>query len=44
MGMKVTKVHRIIKFKQDYIIKDYFELITKMRTEAKKRPRKISLS
>ena len=35
MGIKVTKVHRIIKFKQDYIIRDYIELNTKMRTEAK---------
>ena len=35
MGIKVTKVHRIIKFKQDNIIKDYIELNTKMRTEAK---------
>ena len=29
MGIKVTKVHRIIKFKQDYIIRDYIELILK---------------
>ena len=35
MGIKVTKVHRIIKFKQDYIIRDYIELNTKMRAEAK---------
>ena len=33
MGIKVTKVHRIIKFKQDYIIRDYIELNTKMRAE-----------
>ena len=26
MGIKVTKVHRIIKFKQDYIIRDFVEL------------------
>ena len=31
MGIKVTKVHRIIKFKQDYIIRDYIELNTKMQ-------------
>ena len=35
MGIKATKVHRIIKFKQDYIIRDYIELNTKMRAEAK---------
>ena len=35
MGIKVTKVHRIIKFKQDYIIRNYIELITKMRAEVK---------
>ena len=35
MGIKVTKVHRIIKFKQDYIIRDYSELNTKMRAEDK---------
>ena len=35
MGIKVTKVHRIIKFKQDYIMRDYIELNIKMRAEAK---------
>ena len=35
MGLKVTKVHRIFKFKQDYIINDYNDLNTKMRAEAK---------
>ena len=35
MSIKVTKVHRIIKFKQDYIIRDYIERNTKMRAEAK---------
>ena len=35
MGIKVTKIHRIIKFKQDYIIGDYIELNTIMRAEAK---------
>ena len=40
MGIKVTKVHRIIKFKQDYIIRDYIELNTKMRAEAKIEPEK----
>ena len=40
MGIKVTKDNRIIKFKQDYIIRDYIELSTKMRAEAKTEPEK----
>ena len=40
MGIKDTKVHRIIKFKQDYIIRDHIELNTKMRAEAKTEPEK----
>ena len=40
MGIKVTKVHRIIEFKQDYFIRDYIELNTKMRAEAKTEPKK----
>ena len=40
MGIKFTKVHRKIKFKQDYIIRDYIELNTKMRAEAKTEPEK----
>ena len=40
MGIKVTKVHRIIKFKQDFIIRDYIELNTKMRAGAKTEPQK----
>ena len=35
MGIKVTKIHRLIKFKQDNINKDYIEHITNMRAEAK---------
>ena len=35
MGIKDTKVHRLSKFKQDYIISDYIELNTKTRAEAK---------
>ena len=40
MGIKITKIHRIIKFKQDYIFRDYIELNTKMRAEAKTEPEK----
>ena len=40
MGIKVTKVRRIIKFKQDYIIRDYIELNTKLRAKAKTEPEK----
>ena len=40
MGIKVTKVHRIIKFKQGYIIRDYVELNTKKRAEANIEPEK----
>ena len=40
MGIKVTKVQRIIKFKRDYIIRDYIEPKTKMRAEAKTEPEK----
>ena len=35
MGIKVTKVHRMNNFKQDYIIRGYIELNTKMKAEAK---------
>ena len=35
MGIKVNKVDRIIKLKQDYIIRDYIELSTKIRAEVK---------
>ena len=40
IGIKVIKVHRIIKFKQDYIIRDYIELNIKLRAEAKTEPEK----
>ena len=40
MRIKVTKVHRKIKFKQDYIIRNYIELNAKMRAEAKTEPEK----
>ena len=34
MGIKVTKIHKVIKFKQDNIMKDYVELNIKLRKEA----------
>ena len=40
IGIKFTKVHRIIIFKQDYIIKNYLEQNTKIRTEAETRAEK----
>ena len=45
MGVKVTKIHRVIKFKQDYICRDYIQNNTNKRatvkTEAEKDIRKI---
>ena len=45
MGVKVTKIHRVIKFKQDYICRDYIQNNTNKRatakTEAEKDVRKI---
>ena len=45
MGVKVTKIHRVIKFKQDYICKDYIQNNTNKRatakTEAEKDVRKL---
>ena len=35
MVVKVTKVHGINKFKQDYFFTYYIEVNTKMRAEAK---------
>ena len=35
MGAEVTKLHQIIKFKQDYNIRDYIDLISEMRAAAK---------
>ena len=44
MGVKVTKIHRVIKFKQDYICRDYIQNNTNKRatvkTEAEKDVRK----
>ena len=45
MGVKVTKLHRVIKFKQDYICRDYIQNNTNKRatakTEAEKDVRKL---
>ena len=35
MGLKVTKIHRVIKFKQDYICGDYIQHNTNKRETAK---------
>ena len=35
MGVKVTKIHRVIKFKQDYICSDYIQNNTNKRATAK---------
>ena len=35
MGAEVTKVHTIIKLLQDYIIREYIDLITEMKATAK---------
>ena len=43
VGVKVTKIHRVIKFKQDYICRDYIQNNTnkKAKTEAEKDVRKL---
>ena len=45
MGVKVTKIHRVIKFKQDYMCRDYIQNNTNKRatakTEAEKDIRKL---
>ena len=45
MGVKVTKIHRVIKFEQDYICRDYIQNNTNKRatakTEAEKDVRKL---
>ena len=40
MGVKVTKIHRVIKFKQDYIFSDYIQNNKRAKTEAEKDVRK----
>ena len=35
MGLKVTEIHRVIKFKQDYICRDYIQNNTNKRAKAK---------
>ena len=35
MGEKLTKIHRVIKFKQDYICRDYIQNKTNKRAKAK---------
>ena len=40
MGVKVTKIHRVIKFKQDYICRDYIKNKTNKRATAKREAEK----
>ena len=35
MRAKVTEIHRVIKFKQDYICRDYIDIKSKKRISAK---------
>ena len=35
MGVKVTKTHRAIKFKQDYVCRDFIQNNTNKRATAK---------
>ena len=35
MGVKVTKIHRVIKFKQEYVCRDYIQNNTNTRATAK---------
>ena len=35
MGLRLTKIHRVIKFKQDYIRRDYLQNSTNKRATAK---------
>ena len=41
MGVKVTKIHRIIKIKQDYICRDYIQNNTNKRAKAKTEAEKV---
>ena len=41
MGVKVTKIHRVMKFKQDYICRDYKQNNTKKRATAKTEAEKV---
>ena len=34
LGVKVTKIHRLIKFKQDYICRDYIQNNTNKRSNS----------
>ena len=42
MGVKVTKIHRIIKFEEDYICRDYIQNNTNRRATAKTETEKDS--
>ena len=40
MGVKVTKIHRVIKFEQDYTCRDYIQNNTNKRATAKTKAEK----
>ena len=41
MGVKVTKIHSVIKFKQDYICRDYIKNNTKKEQQLKLKQRRM---
>ena len=43
-GLKLKKVHRVIRFMQKAWLKPYIDMNTKLREEAKSNLKKISLS
>ena len=41
MGVKVTKIHRVIKLKQDYICRDYIQNNTNKRATTKLKQKRM---